>query len=163
MTYQARSVGHFRSVGMRETLRSEVSLSPWVRSTGNRVATTSSLSAMAAEAGSASVIARERSNNFTNSGRKPSPRWAARDLHGALFLVHGAVDDNVHVSNTMQFAYELQKAEKPFQMMLYPKARHGVTDPAQVMHLRTAMLAFVLDHLKPEQTPVPRRTASGRP
>jgi dipeptidyl-peptidase-4 len=95
--------------------------------------------------------------------RKSSPRWAARDLHGALFLIHGAVDDNVHVSNTMQFAYELQKAEKPFQMMLYPKARHGVTDPAQVMHLRTAMLAFVLEHLKPDQTPVPPTTASGHP
>jgi len=95
--------------------------------------------------------------------RKSSPRWAARDLHGALLLVHGAIDDNVHVSNTMQFAYELQKAQKPFQMMLYPKARHGVTDPAQVMHLRTAMLAFVLEHLRPEQAPAPARTASGPP
>jgi dipeptidyl-peptidase-4 len=95
--------------------------------------------------------------------RKSSPRWAAKDLHGALLLIHGAIDDNVHVSNTMQFAYELQKAQKPFQMMLYPKARHGVTDPAQVMHLRTAMLAFVLEHLRPEQAPAPARTASGPP
>jgi dipeptidyl-peptidase-4 len=79
--------------------------------------------------------------------RKSSPRWAAKDLHGALLLIHGTIDDNVHVANTMQFAYELQKAQKPFQLMLYPKARHGVTDPAQVKHMRAAMLRFITDHL----------------
>ena len=81
--------------------------------------------------------------------RRSSPRFAANDLHGALLLIHGAVDDNVHVANTMQFAYELQKAQKPFRLMLYPTSRHGVTDPAQVKHLRTMMLAFILEHLKP--------------
>jgi hypothetical protein len=64
-----RRPGEAAKLGNAEELR--------VRSTGNRVATTPSLSVMAGEAGSASVIARERSSNFTNSGRKPSPRWAA--------------------------------------------------------------------------------------
>ena len=59
------------------------------------------------------------------------------------------IDDNVHVANTLQFVHELQKAEKPFQLMLYPKTRHGVTDPALVKHLRTTMLDFVLRHLSP--------------
>lgn len=81
--------------------------------------------------------------------RKSSPRWAARDLHGALMLMHGAIDDNVHVANTMQFVYELQKAQKPFELMLYPKSRHGVSDPALAKHLRATMLRFVLEHLKP--------------
>jgi dipeptidyl-peptidase-4 len=81
--------------------------------------------------------------------RKSSPRWAARDLHGALMLIHGSIDDNVHVANTMQFIYELQKAHKPFRLMLYPKSRHGITDPALSKHMRTTMLAFVLEHLKP--------------
>lgn len=83
--------------------------------------------------------------------RKSSPRWAARNLHGALMLIHGSIDDNVHVANTMQFAYELQKAQKPFELMLYPKSRHGITDPTLVKHMRTSMLAFVLEHLKPEK------------
>ncbi len=42
--------------------------------------------------------------------RASSPRWAAKDLQGALLLIHGAIDDNVHVANTMQFVYELQKS-----------------------------------------------------
>jgi hypothetical protein len=33
--------------------------------------------------------------------------------------------------------------------MLYPKSRHGITDPALVKHMRTTMLAFLLEHLKP--------------
>ena len=84
--------------------------------------------------------------------RKSSPRWAAKDLHGALLLIHGAIDDNVHPQNTMQFAYELQRAQKPFQLMLYPKSRHGVTDPVLVKHLRKTMFDFILAHLKPGDT-----------
>jgi dipeptidyl-peptidase-4 len=81
--------------------------------------------------------------------RSSSPRWAANNLHGALLLIHGAIDDNVHISNTMQLVYELQKADKPFELMLYPKSRHGVTDPALVRHLRGLMFDFTIKHLKP--------------
>src|SRR5207247_9114524 len=62
--------------------------------------------------------------------RCTSPRWSAKDLHGELLLMHGAIDDNVHPQNTMQLAHELQKAAKPFRMMLYPKSRHEVSEPA---------------------------------
>jgi dipeptidyl-peptidase-4 len=89
--------------------------------------------------------------------RKSSPRFAAGDLSGSLLLIHGMIDDNVHMANTVQFVYELQKAQKPFQLMLYPKSRHGVTDPQLVKHLRSTMLSFVLEHLKPE---TPARGAS---
>jgi len=82
--------------------------------------------------------------------RKSSPRFSAADLSGALMLIHGTIDDNVHMANTLQFAYELQRAQKPFQLMLYPKSRHGVVDPTLVKHLRSTMLDFVLQHLKPE-------------
>jgi len=74
---------------------------------------------------------------------------AAASLHGSLLLIHGAIDDNVHVQNTMQLVYALQKANKPFNLMLYPKSRHGVTDPALVRHLRGVMLDYTLEHLKP--------------
>jgi dipeptidyl-peptidase-4 len=85
--------------------------------------------------------------------RNSSPRWAAADLHGQLLLMHGAIDDNVHVQNTLQFAYELQKANKPFRLMLYPKSRHGVTDPALERHMRSAMFDFTVEHLRPGPAP----------
>jgi dipeptidyl-peptidase-4 len=34
-------------------------------------------------------------------------------------LIHGAIDDNVHLQNTVQMIYALQKADKQFQFMLY--------------------------------------------
>jgi dipeptidyl-peptidase-4 len=79
--------------------------------------------------------------------KKSSPVNFAKDLHGKLLLIHGAIDDNVHVQNTIQFAYELQKAGKQFQMMLYPKSRHGVTDPLLVKQMRTMMTEFILTNL----------------
>jgi dipeptidyl-peptidase-4 len=81
---------------------------------------------------------------------RTAPRAAAKNLHGQLFLIHGTMDDNVHMQNTIQFAYELQKAGKPFELMLYPKSRHGVVDPALLRHMRDRMLDFTLRTLKPE-------------
>ncbi|MGH9969365.1 MAG: S9 family peptidase [Pyrinomonadaceae bacterium] len=79
--------------------------------------------------------------------KKSSPVTAAKDLHGKILLIHGAIDDNVHVQNTIQFVYELQKAGKQFELMLYPKSRHGVTDPLLVKHMRTMMTAFIVENL----------------
>jgi dipeptidyl-peptidase-4 len=79
--------------------------------------------------------------------KKSSPVTAAKDLHGKLLLIHGAIDDNVHVANTVQFVYELQKAGKQFQMMLYPKSRHGVTDPLLVKQMRQMMTDYILQNL----------------
>jgi dipeptidyl-peptidase-4 len=50
---------------------------------------------------------------------------AAKNLHGRLLLVHGMKDDNVHVQNTVEMMDALQKANKDFEVMLYPHARHG--------------------------------------
>ncbi len=85
--------------------------------------------------------------NNPDGYKKSSPVTAAKDLHGKLLLIHGAIDDNVHMQNTMQFIYELQKAGKQFQLMVYPKSRHGVTDPLLVKHMRTMMTDFILANL----------------
>jgi dipeptidyl-peptidase 4 len=74
--------------------------------------------------------------------RKSSPRFAAAGLHGELLLIHGLLDDNVHPQNTIQFADELMKAGKQFRMMMYPRSRHGITDPKLVQHMRTLMFEF---------------------
>ena len=51
---------------------------------------------------------------------------AAKDLRGHLVLQHGSMDDNVHLQNTMQLLWELQKAGKQnFELMVYPRSQHG--------------------------------------
>jgi dipeptidyl-peptidase-4 len=75
--------------------------------------------------------------------RKSSVLKAAGNLSGKLLLVHGTTDDNVHLQNTIQFIYQLQLAGKEFEMMLYPRNRHGFTNQAQIYHMRKLMTDFI--------------------
>ena len=72
---------------------------------------------------------------------------AAKDLNGRLLLIHGVMDDNVHMQNTTKFVYELQKAGKQFDLMLYPNQRHGVNNPPQVHHMYSMMTDYILKNL----------------
>lgn len=81
--------------------------------------------------------------NNPDGYRAASPRFDAKDLHGNLLLIHGTTDDNVHVQNSMQFAWELQQAGKPFEMMFYPRTRHSVVNRKTQFHLQGLMLDFI--------------------
>lgn len=90
---------------------------------------------------------------------KTSVLKAAKNLHGQLLLIHGVIDDNVHMQNTLSLAYELQKANKPFRLMLYERSRHGVADPQLVRHMRQMMFDFTLETLL---KPAPASTTDAR-
>ena len=77
-----------------------------------------------------------------------SVNLAAKELHGALLLIHGEMDDNVHPANTLQLARELQRAGKRFDMMVYPGSAHGVKDADQVYHMMQMVTAFLHEHLR---------------
>lgn len=49
----------------------------------------------------------------------------ADKLKGKLLIIHGTIDDNVHMQNTMQLISKLQDEGKDFEMMVYPGGRHG--------------------------------------
>ena len=72
---------------------------------------------------------------------------AARNLHGYLLIIHGTMDDNVHIQNSIQLIYELQKAGKDFEVMVYPRSRHGVREAELSYHLRRVMTDFLLENL----------------
>jgi len=69
---------------------------------------------------------------------------AAGDLHGKLLLVHGMMDDNVHPQNSLQFAQELQRAGKLFELMIYPTARHGGWDRRHFAAMRMEFIKRAL-------------------
>jgi dipeptidyl-peptidase-4 len=66
----------------------------------------------------------------------------AKDLHGRLMLVFGSYDDNVHPQNSWSFVDELIKANKPFDMMVYPMRKHPIEDRPARIHLFEKMLEF---------------------
>lgn len=49
----------------------------------------------------------------------------AENLKGKLLLAHGAMDDNVPVSNTYLVLDALHKANKDYDLIIFPNARHG--------------------------------------
>jgi dipeptidyl-peptidase-4 len=78
---------------------------------------------------------------------KSSVIKAAKNLNGKLLLIHGAMDDNVHMQNATQLIYELQKAGKQFDFMVYPTQRHGVVNPSQQKHMYQMMTDFITKNL----------------
>jgi dipeptidyl-peptidase-4 len=44
---------------------------------------------------------------------------------GVLRILHGDMDDNVHMQNTIQLVDALTNRDKHFELMIYPGSRHG--------------------------------------
>ncbi len=49
----------------------------------------------------------------------------AGNLKGKLLIVHGGIDENVNPSATFKLAEALVKADKEFDMLIFPSQRHG--------------------------------------
>ena len=75
----------------------------------------------------------------------PTNAELAANLKGHLLLVHGEVDNNVHPANTMRLADALIKANKRFDMLVIPGARHAF-GPAQP-YFTQRMWDFFAEHL----------------
>jgi dipeptidyl aminopeptidase/acylaminoacyl peptidase len=71
---------------------------------------------------------------------------AAANLHGKLLIIHGLMDDNVHPQNSLQLISALQRADKDFEVMVYPQSRHGI----QGRHYQRLTLDFMTRVLKPQ-------------
>jgi dipeptidyl-peptidase 4 len=72
--------------------------------------------------------------------------WIDR-YRGGLLLVHGTSDDNVHAANSLQLAYALENARKPFELMLYPRKEHGISGKDTQVHLYRVLTDFFLRNL----------------
>jgi dipeptidyl-peptidase-4 len=69
---------------------------------------------------------------------------AAASLHGALLLVHGTSDDNVHLQNSIQMVDALIKSGKQFGFMVYPGKTHSISGALS----RTHLFHMIEDHLE---------------
>jgi len=76
-----------------------------------------------------------------------SPVNHAEKLEGALLLVHGSADDNVHFQNSMEMVNALVAAGKDFDFFAYPNRNHGIYGGNTRLHLFDMMLDFVHENL----------------
>ncbi|MES2651597.1 MAG: DPP IV N-terminal domain-containing protein [Bacteroidota bacterium] len=71
---------------------------------------------------------------------------------GLLRLMHGDMDDNVHVQNTIQLVDKLTNANKSFELMIYPGSRHGF-GPSKSAHDRAERYRFYYKNLLNKPVP----------
>ena len=76
-----------------------------------------------------------------------SPINHVEKLKGNYLLVHGSADDNVHYQNTMEMANALVKANKQFDLFVYPNKNHGIYGGNSRLHLFTKMTNFIKENL----------------
>ena len=75
----------------------------------------------------------------------------ADQLKGKLLLIHGSIDNNVHPANTTMLVDALIKADKNFDLMMYPGNRHGIRG-AHGRHYQKLRLQHLINNLNPEIT-----------
>jgi dienelactone hydrolase len=90
---------------------------------------------------------RDGSTNYTGQDNAAH----AQQLKGRLFLIHGLMDDNVPPQSTLLVVDALVKANKDFDLLLLPHARHGYgKDGYYVMRRRWD---YFVEHLLGAQPP----------
>ncbi len=89
----------------------------------------------------------EHPNENAEGYRLSSPVTYAAGLRGKLLLIHGVVDDNVHFQDSMLLSEALQKANKQFDFMAYPKSTHSLAGRAVGIHWYTLMTRYIKDNL----------------
>ncbi len=72
---------------------------------------------------------------------------------GMLQIVHGVIDDNVHLQNSIQFESKLQDLKKDFEMMNYSGGRHG-WGGNKWLHFQNLKTQFIYKYLL--EKPVPK-------
>jgi dipeptidyl-peptidase-4 len=75
-----------------------------------------------------------------------------KNFKGVLQLVHGTMDDNVHMQNSIQLLSALQDQGKPVEFMLYPGGRHG-WGGAKGKHFNDLKNQFIYKHLLEKAMP----------
>ena len=92
-----------------------------------------------------------KDSNGVSNYEKQANQTFAKDLKGKLLLIHGGMDDNVPPYNSYLVADALIKANKDFDFLLLPNARHGFgMDSDYIMRRRWD---YFLAHLMQATTP----------
>jgi dipeptidyl aminopeptidase/acylaminoacyl peptidase len=100
-----------------------------------------------------------RNGSSDNYAAEANQTYAA-NLRGKLLLIHGMMDDNVPVSNTLLVADALMKANKDFDMIMLPHARHGFGQDG--MYIMRRRWDYFVTHLQGNVPPPEYRMGQRR-
>ena len=70
------------------------------------------------------------------------------EIEGALMLVHGLMDENVHFRHTARLTQALVEAQKSYELLCFPKERHSPRSLKDRTHMEQQVYAFLQRWLK---------------
>jgi dipeptidyl-peptidase-4 len=68
-------------------------------------------------------------------------------MKGKLMLVHGLIDENVHFRHTARLIDALIKAQKDYELLLFPNERHMPRSQQDRVYMERRITSFFRDHL----------------
>ncbi len=71
---------------------------------------------------------------------------------GMLQIVHGVIDDNVHMQNSLRLIDKLEDAKKDYEFMIYPGGRHG-WGGNKGLHFQNLKTKFIYRYLLEKEVP----------
>lgn len=71
-----------------------------------------------------------------------SPMAHIANLEGALLIVHGLIDENVHFRHTARLVNALIKARKPYELLMFPDERHMPRSQADRVYMEERITEF---------------------
>jgi dipeptidyl-peptidase-4 len=76
----------------------------------------------------------------------------ASKYKGMLMIIHGTMDDNVHMQNIVQLVGALEDQNRHFELMIYPGGRHG-WGGRKALHSRNEAYRFYYQYLLGKKFP----------
>ena len=70
-------------------------------------------------------------------------------IEGALMLVHGLMDENVHFRHTARLTQAMVEAQKSYELLCFPKERHSPRSLKDRTYLEQQLYAFLARWLGP--------------
>ena len=71
-----------------------------------------------------------------------SPMAHIANLEGALLIVHGLIDENVHFRHTARLVNSFIKARKPYELLMFPDERHMPRSQADRIYMEERITEF---------------------
>ena len=105
------------------------------------------------------VIAKDGSSNYDDQANQNH----AAKLQGHLLLIHGMLDDNVPPANTLLVVQALVEANKDFDLLLLPEARHGYGSGEIGMYVTRRRWDYFVRHLLGAEPPAGYEIAPSKP
>jgi len=69
-------------------------------------------------------------------------------VEGALLLVHGLMDENVHFRHTARLTQAMVEAQKSYELLCFPKERHSPRSLKDRVYMEQRVFSFLQKWLK---------------